>query len=161
MSKSERNLNTLDRGIFWLYEWTLKYIPIVIMVAHWYGVFDFHSNPRELLVNVKENEACIAYLYCMTYIVPVLLMMPASYFFQLCWIYRIPFVYCIGVNMIRLFYGEWLITNEMYDCDVVWIMMTCALYVYAIAERQGWRISRLFIKKPSAEERPRHKAYED
>ena len=36
----------LNKGTFWWYEWALKYVPLVIMLAHWYGVFDFHSNLR-------------------------------------------------------------------------------------------------------------------
>lgn len=117
------------------------------MLAHWYGVFDFHSNPCEIIVDIEENESTLAYLYCMTYVLPVLMMMPASYFYQLCWIYRIPFVYLIGVNVIRMFYGSWLITNEMYDADLILIILTCALYVYAFATRQCWRIGKLFIRK--------------
>lgn len=137
----------LNKGTFWWYEWALKYVPLVIMLAHWYGVFDFHSNPREIIVDIEENESTLAYLYCMTYVFPVLMMMPASYFYQLCWIYRIPFVYLIGVNVIRMFYGSWLITNEMYDSDLILIILTCALYVYAFATRQCWRIGKLFIRK--------------
>ena len=143
----KRNLSPLDRGIFWWYEWALKYVPLIVMLGHWYGMFDFHSNPREIIVCVKENEACIAYLYSMTYIFPVVMMLPASHFYHLCWIWRIPFVYMIGTSVIRLFYGSWLITNEMYDADVVLIMFTCALYVYAFVTRQSWRIGRLFVKK--------------
>lgn len=144
--KGVKPLNGLDKSIFWWYEWALKYIPIVIMLGHWYGVFDFHSNPRELLVCIKENESCIAYLYCMTYIFPVLMMMPASYFFQLCWIYRIPFIYAIGVNVVRAFYGSWFITNEMYDADVILIILTCMLYCYAFVVRQSWRIGEILVK---------------
>lgn len=137
----------LNKGTFWWYEWALKYVPIVIMLVQWYGVFDFHSNPREIIVSIQENESCIAYLYCMTYVFPVLMMMPASYFYQLCWIYRIPFVYLIGVNVIRMFYGSWLITNEMYDADLIMIILVCVLYVYALATRQCWRVGKLFIRK--------------
>lgn len=146
MEESENKL-PLNKGTFWWYEWALKYVPLVIMLAHWYGVFDFHSNPREIIVDIEENESTLAYLYCMTYVFPVLMMMPASYFYQLCWIYRIPFVYLIGVNVIRMFYGSWLITNEMYDSDLILIILTCALYVYAFATRQCWRIGKLFIRK--------------
>lgn len=137
----------LDKRIFWFYEWSLKYVPIVIMLAHWYGVFDFHSNPREILVCVQENESCIACLYGMTYVFPLLMMLPASYFYQLCWIWRIPFTYLIGVNVIRLFYGSWLITNEMYEVDVILIIFTIALYVHAFVVRQSWRLGELFAKK--------------
>lgn len=145
--KNQKAQSVLDRGIFWFYEWALKYVPLAIMLAHWYGVFDFHSNPREILVCIKENESCIAYLYCMTYVFPVVMMMPASYFYQLCWVYRIPFLYAVGVNAIRLFYGSWFITNEMYDADVILIVTICMLYVYALAVKQCWRMGRLFIKR--------------
>lgn len=51
------------------------------------------------------------------------------------------------MNVIRMFYGSWLITNEMYDADLILIILTCALYVYAFATRQCWRIGKLFIRK--------------
>ena len=76
------------------------------------------------------------------------MMMPASYFYQLCWIYRIPFIYCIGVNISRLFYGSWFITNESYDVDVTLILLTAALYVYAWSIRiGGWIGKRFELKK--------------
>lgn len=137
----------LNKGTFWWYEWALKYVPVMIMLGHWYGVFDFHSNPRELLVCIKENEACIGYIYFMTYVFPVLMMMPASYFFHLCWIYRIPFVYAIGVNVVRMFYGSWFITNEMYDVDVILILLTIALYAYAVAQRMSRWVGVWFEKR--------------
>lgn len=52
MEESENKL-PLNKGTFWWYEWALKYVPLVIMLAHWYGVFDFHSNPREIIVNIE------------------------------------------------------------------------------------------------------------
>lgn len=142
-----KSLNRLDRDIFWFYEWGLKYVPAIIMLCHWYGVWDFHNNPREILLCIKENEPCIAYLYCMTYVFPVMFMLPASMFYGLCWIYRLPFVYAIGVSVIRIFYGSWLITNEMEDVDFILIFFMMALYVYAFVTRQSRRIWRLFRKK--------------
>lgn len=56
MEESENKL-PLNKGTFWWYEWALKYVPLVIMLAHWYGVFDFHSNPLEIIVNIEENES--------------------------------------------------------------------------------------------------------
>lgn len=140
-------MSPLDRGIFWWYEWALKYVPLAIILWHWYGVFDFHSNPREIVVCIKENEACMTYLYCMTHIFPVIMMLPASYFYQLCWPWRIPFVYMIGINVVRVFYRSWLITNEMYDVNIVLIIFTCVLYGYAFVTEQSWRIGQLFVKK--------------
>lgn len=72
MEESENKL-PLNKGTFWWYEWALKYVPLVIMLAHWYGVFDFHSNPREIIVNIEENESSLVYLYCMTYLLAELI----------------------------------------------------------------------------------------
>lgn len=98
---------TLNRSIFFFYEKTLRYVPILLMLCHWYGVYSFHDNPREIVIDIRENEECIAYLYFMVYIFPVVFMLPASHFFKLCWIWRIPFVYIIGTNAIRIYYRSW------------------------------------------------------
>ena len=124
----------LNRSIFFFYEKALRYVPVFLMLCHWWGVYSFHDNPREILIDIRENEECIAYLYFMVYLFPVVFMLPASHFFKLCWIWRIPFVYIIGTNAIRLYYGSWLITNEMYDADFILILMTLALYVCAFVQ---------------------------
>lgn len=51
---------TLNRSIFFFYEKTLRYVPILLMLCHWYGVYSFHDNPREILIDIRENEECIA-----------------------------------------------------------------------------------------------------
>lgn len=140
----------LNKDIYMFYGWALKYIPILVMLAHWYGVFDFHDNPREILICIKENESCIAYLYFMTYVFPVIMLVPASYFFHLCWIWRIPFVYAFGVNAIRLYYGSFIIKNEMFDSDFILIILTCILYAYGIVKNT---CSRLRIRGKATEER--------
>lgn len=124
----------LNRSIFFFYEKSLRYVPVFLMLCHMYGVYSFHDNPREILIDIRENEECIAYLYFMVYVFPVVFMLPASHFFRLCWLWRIPFVYFIGTNAIRLYYGSCLITNEMYDADFILILMTLALYVCAIVQ---------------------------
>lgn len=135
----------LNRSIFFFYEKSLRYVPAFLMLCHWWGVYNFHDNPREILIDIRENEECIAFLYFMVYIFPVVFMLPASHFFKLCWIWRIPFVYIIGTNAIRLYYGSWHITNEMYDADfiLILILMTLALYVYAFVQV----ICRIFRRK--------------
>ena len=87
----------LNRSIFFFYEKSLRYVPVFLMLCHWYGVYSFHDNPREILIDVRENEECIAYLYFMVYIFPVVFMLPASHFFKLCWIWRI----------VHVFVGQW------------------------------------------------------
>lgn len=124
-----------DRDIFWFYEWGLKWVPVALMAAHWYGVLDFHANPREIFVDAGENEACIAYLYVMAYVFPLMFMMPASFFYRLCWVWRVPFVYLIGVNVTRLCYGSLLIRNEMEMTDYTLILLSAGLYAYYVARR--------------------------
>lgn len=127
-----RAATILNRTTFFFYERGLRYVPILIMLCHWYGVFNFHDNPRELIVDIRENEACIAFIYFMTYVFPIAFMVPASYFFHLCWLWRVPFIYLIGVNAIRLYFRSWLVTNEMYNADFILIILTIALYAYGI-----------------------------
>lgn len=149
MEESENKpkaLNSLDRKIFLFYEWGLKYVPIFLMLCHWYGVWNFHQNPREIIVNIDENEGCIIYLYFMSYIFPLLFMVPASLFYGLCWIYRLPFVYLIGTSMIRLYFGSLLIKNEMIDADYILILFMIALYIYSFIRINGGRIGSLFLR---------------
>ena len=70
----------------------------------------------------------------MVYVFPVLFMLPASHFYKLCWIFRIPFIYFIGVNAIRIYYHSFLITNDMYDADFILIIFTIILYIYGLAK---------------------------
>lgn len=72
----------LNRSIFFFYSKALRYVPVSLMLCHWYGVYSFHDNPREILIDIRENEECIAYLYFMVYIFPVVFMLPASHFFK-------------------------------------------------------------------------------
>lgn len=61
----------LNRSIFFFYEKSLRYVPVFLMLCHWYGVYSFHDNPREILIDIRENEECIAYLYFMVYVFPL------------------------------------------------------------------------------------------
>lgn len=134
-SKEGSGRAMLNRGIFWFYEKAIKYVPVSIMPAHWYGTWDFHHSPREILLDVTENRGCIAFLYAMTYIVPIITMLPASYFYKMCWIYRIPYIYLAGVTVIRLFHHRWLITADMMEMNYFLILLTILLYVYGIGKR--------------------------
>ena len=48
----------LNRSIFFFYSKALRYVPVSLMLCHWYGVYSFHDNPREILIDVRENEEC-------------------------------------------------------------------------------------------------------
>ena len=49
---------TLNRSIFFFYGKALRYVPILLMLCHWYGVYNFHDNPREIVIDIRENEEC-------------------------------------------------------------------------------------------------------
>lgn len=123
-----------SRSIVSFYDWLMRYVPIGIMLAHWYGTWDFHHQPRPILLDNKDNEACVAFIYFMVYVFPLLSMLPASHFFRLCWIYRIPFYYLIGVNIIRLLYRKWMITSDMMPENYYLILLTIMMYIYAFAK---------------------------
>lgn len=124
----------LSKRIFKFYERGLKFFPLAIMATHWYGIFDYHHQPRQIMVVTDENEYCIMFLYVMSYVFPLLSMLPASYFFRLCWIWRIPFVYLMGVNVTRFYFGSWLISEEMVHVDFFLVFLTLMLYGYAFVQ---------------------------
>lgn len=134
-----------SRGIVKFYEWVMRYVPVILMLAHWYGTWDFHHQPRPILLDNADNEACVAFIYFMIYIFPLVSMMPASRFFRLCWIYRIPFYYLIGVNVIRLLHGKWLITSSMICENYALIVLIIFTYFYAFVKLQ---ITRQCAEKP-------------
>lgn len=133
---NKRNYGFPLRGVVRFYEWLMRYVPIAIMMAHWYGTWDFHHQPRAILLDNQDNEACVAFLYFMVYVFPLISMLPASFFFRLCWIYRIPFYYLFGVNVIRLIHGNWLITSSMMPLNYTLIVLTIYTYIYAFVKLQ-------------------------
>lgn len=124
----------LDRRIFNLYEFGIKWVPIVLMLGHWYGVWDYGHHPRPVFVDTEDNGACIVWLYILAYVYMPLAMMPASYFFHYCWIFRIPFLYFFGINAIRCYYGNWLIRPEQLEAHHIFIIFTIILYIYGFTK---------------------------
>lgn len=145
----------LSKRILRFYQRGLKIAPLALMLCHWYGVFDYHTNPREVVVACKENQYCIMYLYAMAYVFPVLFMLPASYFFKLCWIWRIPFTYFIGVNVSRLYFGALLVDQSMTHVDYFLVSLTASLYVYAFIQLS---CSRRYFTKLVGKLLPRRRA---
>ena len=92
--------NWLDRRIFKLYEFGAKWMPIPLMLTHWYGVWDYSHYPRAVVVDTSDNGHCIVWLYFLAYIYMPLALLPVSYFFHYCWLFRVPFIYFIGINAI-------------------------------------------------------------
>lgn len=124
----------LERRIYYFYFHAVKWAPVVVMLVHWYGVFDYVSSPHNALQTVSNSSVCTVFLYLLAYVYMPLMMLPASYFFKLCWIFRIPFLYFFGVNAIRLYYGSLLITEEMVDSHLVIIVFTLIMYVYGFTQ---------------------------
>lgn len=124
----------LDRRIFRLYEFGLKWVPVVLMLVHWYGVWDYGQHPRPIFIDTNDNGMCIIWLYVMAYIFMPLAMLPASYFFHYCWMFRIPFIYFFGINAIRMYYGNWLIRTEQVDAHHIFILFTIILYAYGFGK---------------------------
>ena len=86
--------------------------------------------PRPTITDTNYNGNCIIWIYVLAYIYMPLSMIPVSFFFRYCWIYRIPFFYFLGINAIRLYYQHWLITPEQLEMHHVFIIFTLMLYAY-------------------------------
>lgn len=117
-----------DRGIWCFYKWGVIIAPLALMLSHWYIFYVFSQNPHELLKYSEVNEICIAWIYSILYLYVPLMLLPASYFFKKCDLFRIPFVYFIFINMERLQYGSWFCTNEMIETH--YVLIKCIIGIY-------------------------------
>lgn len=131
----------LNRKIWNFYKFLSKWAPIPLILGHWYGVWDYGLHPKAIVLDTELNGNCIIWLYILAYVYMPLTMIPVSYFFHYCWIFRIPFFYFFGINAIRLYYQHWLITPEQLEMHHVFIIFTLILYAYGfikIAFTRGW-----------------------
>lgn len=125
--------NSYNRRILRFFKWFCKWIPIAIMLAHWYGLYDFSQHPRDMFTLDSENTSCYLWMYFMIYLLPMVII-AASRFFYLCWRYRIPFFYLFGVNALHICYGSIFTTNEMVMPHFALIIMICIMYAYGFGE---------------------------
>lgn len=125
--------NRYNRRILKFFRWFCKYVPVAIMLTHMYGMIEFARHPREMVVTLEGNEPCYAFIYAMVYVLPMFLIL-ASRFFWLCWRYRIPFFYFIGVNAIHICYGSIFTTNSMIMPEYSLMLMTALFYAYGFVE---------------------------
>lgn len=133
MTEEERQAvkqELLSRRIYKFYESLSKWAPIPLMLGHWYGVWDYGHYPRPTILDTDDNGYCIIWLYALAYIYMPVMMLPVSFFFKYCWIYRIPFFYFFGINAIRLYYRSWMIRPEQLEMHHVFILFTLILYCY-------------------------------
>lgn len=126
------NNHGYSRRLLRFFRWLSKWLPLIIMIAHVYGLWQFRQHPRELFVLQQGNTACYLFIYGMAYVLPSVLIL-SSRFFWLCWYYRIPFFYCLGVNAIHIAYGSIFTTNEMVESHECLLLMIAGLYIYCFA----------------------------
>lgn len=115
------------------FRWSAKWVPLTIMVTHAYGMWEFSTHPREMFILQSGNMACYIFIYAMVYVLPMMLIL-ASRFFWLCWRYRIPFFYYIGVNSIHIGYGSIFTTNDMIPSQHCLCIMTLGFYIYGFTD---------------------------
>lgn len=125
--------NSYNRRILRFFRWFCKWVPIGVMLAHWYGLYDFSQHPRDMFILDNENVSCYLWIYFMIYLLPMVII-AASRFFFLCWRYRIPFFYFIGVNAIHICYHDIFTTNEMVTAHFALVIFICILYAYSFGE---------------------------
>ena len=128
-----RNGNRYSRRILKFFRWFCKYVPIMIMLFHAYGMWNFSQHPSEMFIPYVENTPCYLYIYFMVYIFPMVLIL-ASRFFFLCWRYRIPFFYFFGVNAAHIVEWSWYTTNDMIDSCFTVMVVTAIFYLYSFVD---------------------------
>lgn len=65
------------------------------------------------------------------YVLPLVITV-ASRFFLLCWKYKIPFMYFLGVNAIHLWFVNPVTTKEMIVPHIAVIGVVCMAYLLAL-----------------------------
>lgn len=123
-----------DRSIWKFYEWGVVLAPVIIMLSHWYIFYVFSKNTQEVMKYSESNEICIAWIYSILYLYVPLMILPASYFFKWCSLFRIPFAYSLFINVERVYYGSWFCTNEMIDTHYVLIYCIMMMYAFELVE---------------------------
>ena len=133
MSLLMKHGNMYSRRILKFFRWFCKWVPVFIMCVHVYGMLEFASHPREMIIPIKGNTTCYMFIYLMVYIMPMVIIL-ASRFFFLCWRYRIPFFYYFGVNAIHIVHGSVFTTNSMIMSHYALFAMIALIYVYAFSD---------------------------
>lgn len=78
-----RHGNRYSRRILKFFRWFCKYAPIMLMLFHAYGVYDFSQHPREMFIPYTENTTCYIYIYLMVYVLPMVLILARQILFPM------------------------------------------------------------------------------
>lgn len=108
------------------------------MATHWACLWDFGGSDRASLVLTRGSLLCDGWAYFMMYVLPLVITV-AGRFFLLCWKYRIPFMYFLGVNAIHLWYMNPVTTREMIAPHIAVIGVVCIAYLFALGDELGKR----------------------
>lgn len=130
IQKKNSSMPTVNERRIWkFYEWAVVLAPLLLMLSHWYIFYGFSQNTYELMHYSEENEPCIAWIYFVLYLYIPIMLLPATYFFRWCNLFRIPFIYLLCINVERWYYGDWFCTNEMVGTHYFLIYCTIAAYI--------------------------------
>lgn len=110
--------------------WKAKWLPVMVMLVRWYGVYDFYTNPREIFMDYRENEFCILWFYLLSYVLMPYYMCEKATNHELCWKWKIPMMYLFAVNIVHLAYWSVVVTKDMFYFDMALIGFTLLLYSY-------------------------------
>ena len=128
-TKNGSSMPTVIEKVIWaFYHWSAIFVPIVIMLSHWYIFYVFSQNNCELMHYSPVNEICIAWIYTILYLALPAMLVPATYLFRWCNLFRVPYIYFIFINVERWYYGSWFCTNEMVDTH--YILIYCIICIY-------------------------------
>lgn len=74
-----RHGNRYSRRILKFFRWFCKYVPIIIMCFHAYGMWDFSKHPGEIFITNNEHFPCYLFIYFMIYILPMVLILASRF----------------------------------------------------------------------------------
>lgn len=125
---SSRNVVN-ENGVWKFYRWAAAIFPLLLMLSHWCVFYVFSQNTQELMKYSRQNEICIAWIYVFLFLILPLMTLPASFLYDWCNFFRIPFVYFIFINVERLYYNSWFCTNKMVNTHYILIYCIICIYV--------------------------------
>lgn len=112
-----------------------KAAPIIVMLLRWYGAFQFYGNKMEITLWYEENEEPVWFFYLITYILYPISLWKGLVLHRLCFLWRIPLLYALGVNIIHILYGSIIIKNEMFLADMFLIIIIISIYAYVTVSK--------------------------
>ncbi len=122
---------TYSRRTLKFFRWFSKWTPAALMALHASGIWAYgHADIRP--PSHDTHGLCCIYAYLAAYVLP-LVIAPASRFFFLCRLYRVPFFYFFGVNAIHITYRSWHTAADMVMAHYCLMVLTAMVYIHAFA----------------------------